>query len=620
MDRTEFPASDRAVIEQIVADPRFRGLAAPPRWAWQQLTILAASYGVVLLGAVGYLGGILPYPLVLVASALAIYAVFTPLHDATHNAASGDPFVNDRIGDVGATLLFPGFTTRVYRRLHLAHHRYTGEHDRDPDDMMVTARFPWSVLLLAFYDLWWFSFVLRRREGRSRAELVELGASIAVSVAWHAAWLLSPFAWQFVLLWLLPQRLAVLILAYTFGRIQHPEGVEQRKDPLHATRMLCGGRVMRWFTLGQSEHLMHHLFPSIPWYRYHEAWEASRPLLADRDLVWQWPVPPFALPRPRGAEEQAVIPVRVVEAETVGRDVRSFVLESAGGARLPAFEAGAHVDLHLGAGLVRQYSLCGDPAERDRYRIAVKYEAEGRGGSRRAHELLEPGAVVEIGAPRNLFPLDAGASRVVLVAGGIGITPLLAMAHALHRLHRDFTLHVCARSRQALAFDGALARMPWSDRVVRHLDDTPETMLGASDLPRWRPGDRLYLCGPSGFMQWVLSLAAERGWPDEALHTETFVTAQRGAPDGRPFEVELARSRRTLQVPTDSSLLDVLQGEGLPVSGSCTQGMCGACRVPVLDGAIDHRDAFLSADERARGDCMTTCVSRAGGERLVLDL
>ncbi len=521
-------------------------------------------------------------------------------------------------------LLFPGFTTRVYRRLHLAHHRYTGEHDRDPDDMMVTARFPWSVPMLAFYDLWWFSFVLRHREGRSRAELVELGASIAVAVAWHAAWLLSLFAWQFVLLWLLPQRLGVFILAYTFGRIQHPEGVEQRNDPLHATRMIRGGRMMRWVTLGQSEHLMHHLFPSIPWYRYHQAWEVSRPLLEDRDLIWQWPVPPFALPQPHGTGEQARIPVRVVEAETVGRDVRSFVLESAGDASLPAFEAGAHVDLHLGEGLVRQYSLCGDPAERDRYRIAVKYEADGRGGSRRAHELLEPGAVVEIGAPRNLFPIDAdagaGTSRAVLVAGGIGITPLLAMAHALHRQHRDFTLHVCAQSRQALAFDAALAHMPWTDRVVRHLDDAPETTLDASDLPRWRPGDHLYLCGPSGFMQWVLSMASERDWPDEALHTETFVASGRGAADGRPFEVELTRSRRTIHVPGDTSLLDVLQGEGLPVSGSCIQGMCGACRVRVLDGAVDHQDTFLSTDERARGDCMTTCVSRAAGERLVLDL
>ena len=620
MNATAYPAADRLLLQQIVAEPRFRALATAPRWAWPQIAVLATSYGVVLLGAAGYLSGLLPYPLVLVASALAIYAVFTPLHDATHNSVSSSRFINDRIGDVAATLLFPGFTTRVYRRLHLDHHRYTGEHDRDPDDMMVTAKFPWSLVLLTFYDLWWFSFVLRHREGRSRAELVELGASIAVAVAWHTAWLLSPFAWQFVLLWLLPQRLAVLILAYTFGRIQHPEGVEQRDDPLHATRMIRGGRFMRWLLLGQSAHLMHHLFPSVPWYRYHKAWEVSRPMLEDRDLIWQWPVPPFALPQPRGTAEQALMAVRVTEAATVGRDVRSFVLESADDTRLPAFEAGAHVDLHLGQGLVRQYSLCGDPAERDCYRIAIRYEADGRGGSRRAHELLEPGAVVEIGAPCNLFPLAASASRVVLVAGGIGITPLLAMAHTLHRQQRDFTLHVCARSRQALPFDAALTRLPWSDRVVRHLDDAPETMLDASRLPRWQPDDHLYLCGPGGFMQWVLSLAAGRGWPDQALHTETFVAARRDAADCRPFDVELARSRRSIHVPREASLLEVLHDAGLPVSGSCTQGMCGACRVRVLDGPIDHQDTFLSADERARGDCMTTCVSRAAGARLVLDL
>jgi vanillate O-demethylase ferredoxin subunit len=607
------------LLEQIVAEPRFRALAVSPRWAWQQFAVLAVSYGVVLAGAIGYLGGALPYPLVLVASALAIYAIFTPLHDATHNSASSDQFINDRIGDAAAILLFPGFTTRIYRRLHLAPHRYTGEHDRDPDDMMVTARFPWSVPLLIFYDLWWFSFVFRHRKGRSRAELVELGAGIAVSIAWHTAWLLSPFAWDFVLLWLLPQRLAVLILAYIFGRIQHPAGVEQRHDPFHATRMIRGGRVMRWLTLGQSEHLMHHLFPSVPWYRYHDVWAVSSPLLKDRDLTWQWPLPPFAPQQPR-IDEHARLSVQVVEAEPVGADVRSFVLQPASGKTLPRFTAGAHVDLHLGDGLVRQYSLCGDPAKTGHYRIAIKYEADGRGGSRRAHELLVPGAIVKIGEPRNLFPLHDAASRVVLVAGGIGITPLLAMSHALHRQQRDFTLHVCARSPDALAFDTELIGMTWSDRVVRHFDDAPESRLDASDLPRWQPGDHLYLCGPGGFMRWVLSMAAERGWPDDSIHTETFVAAHRDPSDWQPFKVELARSGRIISVPDDASLLDALQDEGLPLAGSCTQGMCGACRVGVLDGSIDHQDVFLSAEERTRGDCMTTCVSRAAGERLVLDL
>lgn len=619
MSSIKYPASDRILLEQIVAEPRFRALAAPPRWAWQQLAILTVSYGVVLAGAAGYLGGALPYPLVFVASTLAIYAIFTPIHDATHNSASSDPFINDRIGDAAAILLFPGFTTRLYRRLHLAHHRFTGEHDRDPDDMMVTARFPWSVPLLVFYDLWWFSFVFLHRQGRPRAELVGLSAGIAVSIAWHAAWLLSPFAWEFVLLWLLPQRLAVLILAYTFGRIQHPAGVEQRHDPLHATRMIRGGRVMRWLSLGQSAHLMHHLFPSVPWYRYHDAWAVSRHLLEEHDLIWGWPWPPFAEQQPSTDEHQQ-LSVRVVEAETVGTDVRSFVLKPVGDETLPAFTAGAHIDLHLGDGLVRQYSLCGDPGETGHYRIAIKHEANGRGGSRRAHELLEPGSVVRIGAPRNLFPLQDEATKVVLVAGGIGITPLLAMSHTLHRQQRDFTLHVCARSQEAMAFNTELAGMAWADHIVRHFNDARETKLDASDLPRWQPGYQLYLCGPGGFMQWVLSLAAERGWPDEALHTETFLTSRRDPCDGRPFEVELARSGRIISVPGDASLLDTLQNEGLPVAGSCTQGMCGACRVVVLDGAIDHQDVFLSAEERVHGNCMTTCVSRAAGEKLVLDL
>lgn len=311
--------------------------------------------------------------------------------------------------------------------------------------------------------------------------------------------------------------------------------------------------------------------------------------------------------------------IRAMRLEAEG--ILGLELVAADGAELPPFEAGAHIDLHLPNGLIRQYSLCNDPRERHRYRIAVLRDAASRGGSQAVHELLRIGQRLSIGAPRNLFALDEQAPRSLLLAGGIGITPLLAMAWRLHALGADFALHQCVRTARLAAFAERLASAPFAARTHLHRDDvSAEQKLDLPALLAAEPANsQLYVCGPSGFMDYVLNTARVQGWAEERLHREYFA-APEGEGGGGTFTLRIASSGQELRVPEDRSALEVLEEAGFDIPVSCGQGICGTCLTRVLDGQPEHRDLFLSNEERARNDQFTPCCSRARSACLVLDL
>lgn len=311
--------------------------------------------------------------------------------------------------------------------------------------------------------------------------------------------------------------------------------------------------------------------------------------------------------------------IRAMRLEAEG--ILGLELVAADGAPLPPFEAGAHIDLHLPNGLVRQYSLCNDPRERHRYRIAVLRDAASRGGSQAVHELLRIGQRLNISAPRNLFALDEQAPRSLLLAGGIGITPLLAMAWQLYALGADFDLHQCVRSGRLAAFAERLAIAPFAAHTHLHRDDgAAEQKL---DLPALLaaepPGSQLYVCGPNGFMEYVLDSARAQGWAEERLHREYFAAPQ-GEGGGGAFTLRIASSGQELRVPEDRTALEVLEDAGFDIPVSCGQGICGTCVTRVLDGQPEHRDLFFSDEERARNDQFTPCCSRARSACLVVDL
>ncbi|BEV17292.1 PDR/VanB family oxidoreductase [Herbaspirillum sp. DW155] len=296
-------------------------------------------------------------------------------------------------------------------------------------------------------------------------------------------------------------------------------------------------------------------------------------------------------------------------------------LVSVDGVPLPAFTAGAHIDVHLPGGLLRQYSLCNAPHEQHRYQIGVLRDANSRGGSVAVHEALKVGGVVTIGVPRNQFAL-VPAQHSLLLAGGIGVTPILCMAESLAASGASFEMHYCARSPARQAFRERIAASGFSGRVVHHYDDGDAAQKLDLDalLAHADPSTHLYVCGPAGFISYVVDTARARGWPESQVHFEYFGAAPVQADGNGSFDVKLASSGQVYTIPADRTVIQVLCEHGVDVPVSCEQGICGTCLTRVLEGEPDHRDQYLTDEERAANDQFTPCCSRARSPLLVLDL
>jgi ferredoxin-NADP reductase len=319
------------------------------------------------------------------------------------------------------------------------------------------------------------------------------------------------------------------------------------------------------------------------------------------------------------AETAELIEVVVARRDVVAEDIIALELAPKAGGRLPGFAAGSHVDVHVGPGLVRQYSLCNDPAETGSYRLGILREPASRGGSAGIHEGAQVGRALTISAPRNNFVMAEDAPNTILLGGGIGVTPLIAMAYRLHHLGRPFELHYCTRSAARTAFADELAKAPFAASVHIHHDDGPQAQkFDPAGLPPAADGAHLYVCGPGGFMEWVIGSATSLGYPDERVHREYFnaeVDTSGGA-----FTVEARRSGKTVTVPEGKSIAEALAEVGIDIPLSCEQGVCGTCLVDVISGIPDHRDMYQTDGEKASNKQITPCCSRALSSVLVLDV
>lgn len=318
--------------------------------------------------------------------------------------------------------------------------------------------------------------------------------------------------------------------------------------------------------------------------------------------------------------------VRVAHKRTEAQDICSLELVALDGGALPPFTAGAHIDVHLPNGSLRQYSLCNAPSETHRYVIGVLRDAASRGGSAAVHELVGEGSVLTISAPRNLFALADNAPYHLLLAGGIGITPMLAMAEHLSEhstaTGQSFELHHCTRSRERTAFMERLSAARFAGKVQHHFDDgdAAQKLDIAATLARVPVGTHLYVCGPQGFMDAVLNAGRAAAWPEERLHREYFAAAPVDHSKDGSFELEIASSGKVIQVLPEQTALAALHAAGIPIPMSCEQGVCGTCLTRVKAGTPDHRDQYLEPDEQAANDQFLPCCSRSHSARLVLDL
>lgn len=350
---------------------------------------------------------------------------------------------------------------------------------------------------------------------------------------------------------------------------------------------------------------------------------AYREMLAPeayRERLNQGDVEGLVAPRRVYNSQPAFVGV-IADRRTGSADGKIAILEivSKDGSPLPSWEAGAHIDITVTPQSIRQYSLAGDPADRSRYVVGILREDTGRGGSLKIHQMLKPGTPVIVSKPRNHFPIVKEGKRHLLFAGGIGVTPLIAMGHELHAVGADFTLYYKARTRAQAAFIEELEAVAWADRVRFHFSD--EDRLAVGDvLGGYRPGDVLYTCGPSPFMDAVFETASNLGWHEEALHREYFAVPDAGAYENHPFVLELKGAGITVEVPAEKAATEALEEAGIVVDVKCRDGLCGVCAAPYLAGEVEHRDYVLSKSERE--ERMILCCSRAKqpGGTVIVDL
>ncbi len=320
--------------------------------------------------------------------------------------------------------------------------------------------------------------------------------------------------------------------------------------------------------------------------------------------------------------DKTTLQVRISYKTNEAADICSFELTSLDGKDLPPFSAGAHIDVHIHDGLVRQYSLCNHPGERHRYVIAVLRDPASRGGSATLYDKVKEGDTISISAPRNHFPLALGARKSLLLAGGIGVTPILSMAKQLWSTGADFEMHYCTRSRERTAFLEWLQASEFSSKVNFHFDDVAAGQK--PDIPMLlaapEPGTHLYVCGPSGFLDTVTATARSAGWLEENIHFEYFSAVVQTSESDAAFQIKIASSSAMIPVAADQTVASVLMEHGFEISLSCEQGICGSCITRVLEGEPEHRDQVLTDEERVANDQFTPCCSRSKTPVLVLDL
>ncbi len=622
----------REVIHQVVKDPAYREVSHVPILSLHQIALILIAY-------VGVLGGIalhlfagvslwIVYPIMI----FAFYTAFTPLHDATHRAVSSHNRLNDILGTISGFILFPFVNTSAYRYLHLAHHRYVGDKDLDPDEPMVyipTKYFPLGYLSLLFPDFIWVYWLLvkawNRTPSRTRISVILM---VAGNLLFHTIWFLSPFGFEYFILFFIPNRLGMAYTVYAFAHTPHPEGLKWNDFPFQSTFSLKGNSFYLLSLYGQQHHSTHHFLPHVPWYKYYKVWDLANGIFSKQHIpekkVFTRPDLDYKDKVLKEVQSNAVrkIKSKVIAIEQVAKNIKSYTLEPADeNETLPAFTAGSHIDVFLPSGRVRSYSCLNPPYDKNQYQIAVKLDPNGKGGSKEMHEQIAVGDTLEVSPPKNNFVLYENVKKYILIAGGIGITPLLSMAHRLTEIDKHFELHICAQKEDDIPFRYELRHWTFAPNIAVHLDRNGKSSMDIDKVLANPDQDTLiYVCGPTGFNKWVRQTAFSKGWGTNQCLQEVFSMDKTEVPAPKDFQLILNKSAKSIRVKKDETIIDALHSNNIKVPYSCLQGTCGTCITKVIAGKIDHRDAVLSEEEKLANQSMCICVSRAKEDQIILDI
>lgn len=620
----------REVINQVVNDPDYKKVSKVPFLSAYQTGLLLLAYGGFALGIASYFYLNASLWLVVPIMGFCSYLAFTPLHDSTHQAASSNKFLNDALGTLAAFLLFPFMLASVYRFLHMTHHRYVGDDDLDPDSILVaipTRYYPWGYLILLVFDIAWIYWLFTKGWSRMPSKVrMATYFSVIGFLAFNIIWFASPYWFEYLMLFYIPTRIGQAYTAYTFAHIQHPDGVKWDEFPFESTYVMKERKhFLLRSLLGQEQHAMHHFLPHVPWYKYKDVWKLGNGIftkqqIPERSIASK---PDFDFKehlQQKKSQERNFTKVKLADVRDAATDIKSFIFESGERTKLPAFTAGSHLDIKLPSGKVRSYSLINAQHEENRYQIAVKKEAEGKGGSKEMHE-LQPGTVLEVSMPKNNFVLYENVQRYILISGGIGITPLLSMAHRLDELDKHFELHICAKTKEEIPFQYELQNWSFAPNIEFHLDRGGNASIDLRKVLN-QPNENtlVYCCGPLGFNKWIKETALMIGWDSNQIKQELFTVDTNKTAKPNAFDVVLKKTGKTIHVPKDRSMVDMLELEKVAVKYACLQGTCGTCVTEVLAGKVDHRDAVLTEEEKLENNKMCLCVSRANGKSITLDL
>ncbi len=621
----------REIINQVVNDPEYQQVSNVPLISFHQLALISIAYIGVFGSITLHLYGIAPLWIAYPVMIFCFYTAFTPLHDSTHRAVSSNNLLNDTLGTISGFILFPFSNAMGYRYLHLSHHRYVGDKDLDPDEPMVaipTKYFPIGYLSLLFPDLFWVYWLLFKVWKRTPVKVrINILFMIFGNILFHAIWLLSPLGYLYLILFFIPNRLAIAYTSFAFAHSPHPEGIKWNEHPFQTTFSLTGSKYFTWSLYGQKHHSMHHFLPHIPWYKYFKVWDLangifykqnipqkeifSKPDLHYKDRLIKEPL-----------DSNKKIEVKVIRIKDTTPNIKTFVFQAIHKeVVLPPFTAGSHINLFLPSGKVRSYSCVNSPNESNQYQIAVKLEPFGNGGSKEMHEQIALGDTLKISPPKNNFVLYENTKKYILISGGIGITPLLSMSHRLCEIDKYFELHICAKTKEEIPFLYELKNWTFAPNVEIHLNKNDKSSININKILASPDKDTLiYLCGPAGFTKWIEERALSIGWNKNQLKQEFFSIDQDELAAPKAFQLMLQKSNKSILVKEDETIVDALLNNNINVPYSCLQGTCGTCITNVISGKVDHRDAVLNSEDKAKNKTMCICVSRAKEDQLVLDL
>ncbi|TRX58112.1 fatty acid desaturase [Thalassomonas sp. M1454] len=606
--------------------PEFKKLLYVPQINW----VIALSCISALIAWAGlsyfWLQGDISAVWVTILSTYTFFIFILTVHEASHLIMSRNSTFNDWFTNILTFIPYPHMPIAVFRHQHLTHHRDTcGE--EDPDEYLYHGNALVRTFKVFTQDLYWNYWSFKNRKGTSNnTHLVNVIGFTSYMVI-LAVGFSSSYWYEFTMLYFIPQRIGVAVAIYMFAYVQHPSDKCEVKEssPFKTTSVIRGfDSAFAKVYFGQNRHLIHHLYPSMPIYRNWQAWQLGKDVFERQELVnigidAESYTEKNATKITEYLTQQDKLAVTITAIATVANGIKSYTLSPINAdAKLPKFTPGAHIDVEIKPGLIRQYSLCNAPSNSDEYVIAVQKEENGRGGSKQLHQQFSIGDTVIISKPRNLFALKP-ANKVVLFAGGIGITPMLSMAWQLHQSNTEFEFHYCVATQSKWAFRDQWQQLPFAESIKVYIDDEDSANIDAEQVLLANKQADVYVCGPAGFMNYIERSVESASLNSKQFNKESFAGATVDK-HAKPFQLSIKGRDQVFDIPADKSIVQVLKEHEIFIPVSCENGVCGTCKCKVTQGEVDHKDIVLNDNEHQKQRLFTPCITRAKSEYLEISL